>query len=190
MIDLWVSGRSGPQGSKAYKGHRASKQTGRSVPILVESCKSVGPWRQHVAVVAGECWAGRPLLTGELAARLGFVLQRPTTAPKTARLTAARRVGDLDKLCRAVFDALTGVVIEDDCLIVELTATKRIAHHGEEPGCAITVWALPSEQPEEINDSGIRPCDGAVEARPVPARKDLRPTARGKRAVPIRMHPL
>lgn len=49
---------------------------------------------------------------------------------------------DVDKLSRAVLDALTGIVYEDDAQVVELIACKQ---YGDRPGADITIVARRTE---------------------------------------------
>lgn len=49
---------------------------------------------------------------------------------------------DIDKAARAVLDALTGLLYEDDSLVVVLGAVKRYANPGEQPGVDVRVSAL------------------------------------------------
>lgn len=80
---------------------------------------------------------------GAVRVHLRFVLPRPKATPKTLPTPpAVKRNGDIDKLARAVLDALTGPVLVDDSLVVELNCRKRIAELGEEPRVVITVQAL------------------------------------------------
>lgn len=126
-LDMFVPGRPAPQGSKRHVGHG----------ILIESSKAVGPWRTTLAWHAAHLHRG-PLLTTALAVHLEFVMPRPVACPKRSTPAATRRP-DIDKIARAVLDALTGVVWRDDSLIVDLHATKRIADPGERPGARIRV---------------------------------------------------
>jgi len=52
-----------------------------------------------------------------------FYLERPPTAPKKRREMVVKP--DLDKLCRATIDAMSGVVFSDDAQIVALNCWKR-----------------------------------------------------------------
>lgn len=45
---------------------------------------------------------------------------------------------DVDKLCRAILDAITGIVIGDDGQVCELVAGKV---YGDEPGAHVMVWS-------------------------------------------------
>jgi Holliday junction resolvase RusA-like endonuclease len=49
---------------------------------------------------------------------------------------------DLDKLSRAVLDALTMIVYRDDGQVVMLDATKRYCREGEHPGMRVCIAQL------------------------------------------------
>jgi crossover junction endodeoxyribonuclease RusA len=49
---------------------------------------------------------------------------------------------DADKLLRAVGDALTGVLIEDDARVVNIAGSKRYCVGDEPPGAIITIIPL------------------------------------------------
>jgi crossover junction endodeoxyribonuclease RusA len=132
-LDVFVPGRPAPQGSKRFLGNRGGKG------ITVESSKAVAPWRadirEHVAARRSE-----PPLAGALAVRLEFVLPRPVSTPKR-RTPAAVKRPDLDKLVRAVLDALGSAGLwVDDSQVVDLATSKRLAEVGEASGCRICVW--------------------------------------------------
>ena len=66
---------------------------------------------------------------------------RPTSRPTPP---AVKRNGDVDKLARAVLDALvTGRAFSDDSQVIKLSATKRIAEPGEQSGVHIVVAEVP-----------------------------------------------
>lgn len=122
---MFVPGAPAPQGSKRHVGRG----------ILIESSKNVGPWRERVALAAHSNAAG--LLDPPVSVRLDFIMPRPKSAPKTKTLAAVKRP-DIDKLARAILDALTDVWLRDDSHVVELCATKRLALVDEQPGVTIT----------------------------------------------------
>lgn len=130
---LFVPGSPAPQGSKRHVGN------GR----MIESSAAVGPWRERVALaVHNEHW---PLLAGPVAVDLTFVMPRPKSTPKTRTPPATKRP-DLDKMARAILDALTGITFADDAQVVELVAIKRLAGPGCQPGVWITVADLTTEE--------------------------------------------
>ncbi|GAA0638093.1 hypothetical protein GCM10010174_69920 [Kutzneria viridogrisea] len=132
-LDVFVPGRPAPQGSKRHVGRG----------ILVESSKTVGTWRDDIrgtvlATMATTGHTGFPSGTPVFAA-LEFVLPRPTSTPKRRTPRAVKRP-DLDKLARAVLDALTSAgTWQDDSQVVGLVLTKRLAEVDETPGCRISL---------------------------------------------------
>lgn len=139
---LFVPGHPITQGSKDYKGKNA-----RGKAILVESADGLAEWRQRIA------WAGhghgwRPY-DGPCSVDLEFVLRRPVSTPKR-RTPPAIRKPDVDKLLRAVLDALTGVAWTDDARVIDARSRKRLAELGETPGVwiAITAADTPVREPQ------------------------------------------
>jgi crossover junction endodeoxyribonuclease RusA len=127
MISFQVRGLPAPQGSKRHVGN------GR----MVESSKRVAPWRQDVREEAMKHAPGSPL-AGGLCVTLGFYLPVPKSAPKKRRLLATKRP-DIDKLARAVLDALTSAgVYRDDSQVVELKVEKQLAYDVS-PGVEICI---------------------------------------------------
>lgn len=126
-VTLFVPGRPAAQGSKRHVGRG----------ILIEQSKAVAPWRTSVAWHAAQAYAG-PVLDEALVVRIEFVMPRPAGCPKRTTPPAVKRP-DIDKLARAVLDALSGVIWRDDSLIVDLHPTKRIAEIGETPGAHIHI---------------------------------------------------
>lgn len=128
-LNFFVPGDAAPQGSKRHIGHGRMIESSTNLPSWRES---VG-WRaQHAMQKSGN------IFTGAVAVRLDFILHRPKATPKRFTPPAIKRP-DIDKLARACLDAITGVVITDDSLVVDLTARKRLAQIGETPGVRIQV---------------------------------------------------
>ncbi len=125
-----------PQGSKVAYGRR----------IVDANAKTLRPWRATVAAAAAAAipphWDAA---TGPFSVTLGFHFPRPKShygargvLPSRADLRHAQKP-DVDKLVRAVFDALTDAgVWRDDSQVYHLHATKLWAV--EHPKCVITVW--------------------------------------------------
>lgn len=128
MIEFFVPGKAAPQGSKRHVGRG----------ILIESSKEVGPWRERVALAAHSHTQSLIEKPQQVVVDVHFVLPRPASAPKTKTLPATKRP-DLDKLARAILDALTDVVYQDDSQVTALLLAKRIAEPGEQPGAHIRV---------------------------------------------------
>lgn len=130
-ITFTVLGKAQPQGSV-----RAFMVGGK--PRLTSDNEKMKPWRQQVGWAAlearGEFFAHR---NTPVRAIYSFYLAPPQKLPKGR--TRATAKPDVDKLIRAISDALTGVVWEDDSQLVEVTAKKQ---YGLPPRTEITVESL------------------------------------------------
>lgn len=136
LVRFWVPGVAKTQGSKRAF---VNPHTGRA--MMKEQIKGLGDWRADVKAFSMARMAGREMLIEvPVFVHLYFVLTRPASVPKTkATPPAIKNRGDLDKLTRAIYDALTGIVYQDDKLVIEQFGTKRIAELGEQPGCWVAV---------------------------------------------------
>lgn len=138
LLTTFVAGQPAPQGSKRGFATKTGKVA------MVESSKALKPWRESVrAALLDE--AGRPRATfdGPVIVELQFVMRRPVSTPKR-RTPPAVKKPDLDKLVRAVLDAVSSAgVWRDDSHVTQLSAMKRIAEIGETAGCEITIRDAP-----------------------------------------------
>jgi crossover junction endodeoxyribonuclease RusA len=141
---ITVRGTPAPQGSKQHVGG------GR----MVEMSKAVGPWREAVRAETQLAMNGDGPIGGPARVSITFYMTRPRNHYGTGRnahlvkdSAPAFPTGrpDLDKLARAVLDALTmGGAWSDDSQVVHLNALKLYG----QPGCTIVLDAL---QPERDN---------------------------------------
>jgi Holliday junction resolvase RusA-like endonuclease len=122
VLEFVVAGIPAPQGSKRVfvRGGRVS---------LVESCARVKPYRALVSLAASQARTEAPTQQ-PVGIAIAFVFVRPKshyTSKGELRAGAPSFPGkpDVDKLCRAVLDALTGILYHDDAQVVSLSATKR-----------------------------------------------------------------
>lgn len=145
MYEFFVDGNPAPQGSKRHVGH------GR----MIESSKRVEPWRKRIAAkIAAE---RLQRLDGPVSCRLTFYMPRPKCHYRTGRYarllkplapTYSRARPDVDKLARAVLDALTmSGVVGDDSQIAILLAVKKYA--AMTPGVFIELSGINDD--EQIN---------------------------------------
>ena len=123
-----------PEGSTAFKGMRGGK------PIILHDDPQLPAWRNTVGYAARRAMAGKPPWEGPIRLELVFVVQRPQKMP-TGRLAPVVKP-DLDKLVRAIGDALNRIVYSDDAQVTELTARKRYPVDGREQ-CGVIVHAMP-----------------------------------------------
>lgn len=132
-------------GMPATKGSTRAFARGGRIVVTATNPRTK-PWEAVVAAAALE--AGAEPLDGPIAVGLVFRLPRPAGhfgkrgLRPTAPAWPARRP-DLDKLIRAVLDALTGICWRDDSRVVEIRATKGYAGGGDKP-CGVTVTVVPA----------------------------------------------
>lgn len=132
-IRFFVPGIPAPQGSKKYVGN------GR----MIESSKAVRPWRDTITYHAQQAaedpaWGG-PYLAN--AVQMTFVLPRPKSVTVKSRPLPTVKP-DIDKLVRAVLDALTASrIYHDDASVVEIRAEKKYEQDGWSPGVWVRVTA-------------------------------------------------
>ena len=129
-LSVFIAGHPAPQGSKRHVGGG----------VMVESSKKVKPWRSDIrsGLLDGE---GNPraYFDDAVHVHLEFVMPRPVSTPKRSTPHAVKKP-DLDKLVRAVFDAIGSAgVWRDDSQVVGALATKRLAELGETAGCHVTI---------------------------------------------------
>lgn len=126
-----------PQGSK-----RAFVVKGR--PVVTESAgQPLKDWRATVAQHCGERAAqlGWRPLDGPVGVRLLFRMPKPKSTPKWRRYPTTKP--DIDKLTRAVLDAITGSLITDDARVAQLVVGEQFA---ERTGCVIEIRDLTAEE--------------------------------------------
>ena len=144
-IVFFAPGDCAAQGSK-----RAWVLPGTRRAVLVDASKKTKPWRAVVALCAQQALAGKAWeRDGAFEVALTFYFDRPQQhygkrkgarylKESAPRLHVSRL--DIDKLCRAVLDAGSGVLWRDDRLVAELHAIRLFSDgraHG--PGCMIRV---------------------------------------------------
>lgn len=134
VLDVFIPGIPAPQGSVKAIIH---KHTGRAV-VIKDNNRTQKAWRELVRRTATQQWGTRPPVDGPITIRCDFVMPRPLATP-ARRTPPAIRKPDGDKLERAVWDALTGVVWVDDARVNDWGGSKRIAELGEAPGCRVRV---------------------------------------------------
>ena len=124
----FVEGLPIPQGSMRAFNNR----------IIHQKSKDLKAWRDRVAEV---CSKSMECVDKETPVflRMSFVLPRPKSVKR--RYITVRP--DLDKLARAVNDALTGIAFVDDSQVVLLSCSKRYSDSDvDKPGVYIHVMTL------------------------------------------------
>jgi Holliday junction resolvase RusA-like endonuclease len=134
-----VFGHPQPQGSV-----RAFTPKGWKRPILTSDNAKLKSWRQEVAASAME--AARVNSFGIIERPAGvimvldFYFAKPKSTPK--KITENTKRPDVDKLTRATFDSLRGILYEDDSQVVSAAIGK---HYGQPERTEIIIEAKESE---------------------------------------------
>lgn len=117
MISFFVPGSPQPKGSS-----RAFIPKGWNRAVITNANPRGKDWDRTIALAA---MPHRPpaMIEGPVSVTFSFSLAKPKSAPKTKAVLPAKRP-DLDKLCRSVLDALTGIFWCDDSQVCRITATK------------------------------------------------------------------
>jgi len=107
------------------------------------------PWRTAISTAAKRLTPSDWHTKMGVSLTITFILARPKShfrsngkLKDTAPRLCLGRIGDLDKLVRAVFDALTGIAYDDDSQVFDLHAERRYAVGYEKTGAIITVTAI------------------------------------------------
>lgn len=135
-LAAFVAGRPAPQGSKRGIATKYGKVA------MVESSPHVKPWRESIRAAllddTGRARATYP--EGPVLVRLEFVMPRPKSMSFTKPTPPHTKRPDIDKLIRAVLDAIGSAgVWKDDSQVTRVEATKRTAARFEQEGCHITI---------------------------------------------------
>lgn len=136
---IFVPGRPVPQGSKTAF---VNKKTGK--PVVVDKDVRLPAWRMKVTAYAIDAQQNSPLihhvpLRGAIGIKVDFVLDRPKSHYGTGRNADKVKesapkypasMPDIDKLLRAIFDALTDAQVwEDDGQVVWCQTGKHYVDH-------------------------------------------------------------
>lgn len=106
----------------------AIRSLGKGRPSVHAEAGRLKPWREAVKQAALDVVAEGARRDGPVSVAVTFTSDPPQSAPKRRRVWPITRSGDLDKLVRAVLDALTDAgVWRDDSQVVRLTASKVAA---------------------------------------------------------------
>ena len=134
ILEAFVPGEAKPQGSK-----RGFVTKNGRVAMVEMAGNPLKQWRTAISCkMKGEAAKiGWQLTEAPVSVKLIFHLKRP----KKPRFMDPATRPDVDKLSRAVLDAITdsGVIWRDDSQVVRLLAEKHYARPGEE-GVTILLW--------------------------------------------------
>lgn len=153
-VSFWALGRPKTKGSTKFV---PSKHGGKAIPKRNPKLQA---WQGVVAHAAGE--AGVERIEGGVMLDLRFYFARPKghfgTGRNAGRLKdsapkrpISRSTGDLDKLVRAVLDALTGIAFADDSEVVKIRTSKRYVEANAPEGVRVQVRGAPCGTDWEVD---------------------------------------
>ena len=120
-------------GTPVGQGSMRSPRAG----VVLHSTDKLKGWREAVGWAAKEAMAGRALLQGPLYLQAWFHFAAPKSQPR--RFGSKATAPDLDKLLRAIGDALEGIVYANDAQIARVSAEKRWVARGDSGGAYVEV---------------------------------------------------
>jgi len=136
-VDFFVLGRPVPQGSMRAILSKTTHQ------IIMPTPPKLKAWRRTIAKAARPCF-DIPF-NAPVSLRCTFYLKPPQALPSWRRWPD--KMPDLDKLVRAVDDALTGIAFDDDKRVVLIEARKI---WGVREGVEISVRPLEQAEPQQV----------------------------------------
>jgi Holliday junction resolvase RusA-like endonuclease len=142
------------RGTPVAQGSMSAYVRGGHAVVTDQKRSRLKPWREAVrstAVdVAGPNWTPIPR-EQPLRVRIWVALPRPASAPKRRRTwPVGHQSGDVDKLARAILDALTDAGIwTDDSQVTELHITKDYPAHlrASAPGATVCIFSVSGGTP-------------------------------------------
>lgn len=134
ILAIFIPGNPAAKGNIRYLGQRGGRA------ILTDATKNLKPWDSRVrSALLDDENQPKAYFDGPVHIELEFVMPRPVSTPKRFTPPAVKKP-DLDKLQRAVFDAISSAgVWRDDSQVVSVQASKRLAQIGETPGLQLFI---------------------------------------------------
>lgn len=137
-VTFTVHGVPAPGGSKTAFRTRSGRM------VVVDACKRNGAWKGAVASAAAGAMTGREAFLGPLDLVVTLYMPRPKAHYGKAGIKADAPTWhevrpDATKLLRAIEDAMTGIVWDDDSQVVRQRVEKRYAGPAGGPRVEVTV---------------------------------------------------
>ena len=125
--------------------------------VNIESgAEGLSRWTADVRHAAFEQYDG-PLFRGQVSITIEYRFRRPKSHYGTGRNAMKLKAKaprylttkpDIDKLDRAILDALTGLIWHDDSQVFEIRSRKQYVNEGDRPGATVSV--IPALIPSPI----------------------------------------
>ena len=134
------------------QGNMKAYSVGGKSRVTHKNGTQLDTWRRTITdAVHRQLGEEIELMTGPLWISAAFRLPRPKKIPKENKgMPINTRSGDLDHYLRAIGDAITGILIDDDARIVHVKdLTKVYANEKTQPGVVFTVGEVGCQQGEQ-----------------------------------------
>ncbi|MEE9602567.1 MAG: RusA family crossover junction endodeoxyribonuclease [Thermoguttaceae bacterium] len=146
-VTFFVPGNPVPKGSMTAYYNKHLRQA-----VLVQNNEDkVKAWEKTIRSLAWQAWAPRDPTSGPVHAGLVFWFDRPAKHYRTGKYSNVLRDDapvevflkkwDGDKLQRPVFDAMTGIIYDDDGRVSKLLGVEKLWSNDHRPGVEIRVIA-------------------------------------------------
>lgn len=115
-------------GKPVGKGRPRAAQRGKHITLYTPKATVI--YESTVALAASQAMAGRPLIEGPVEALMTMVLPVPASWSKRKQADAMNGTvmpevkPDMDNVIKAIFDAVNGIVWNDDVQVVGLRVRK------------------------------------------------------------------
>lgn len=116
-------------GKPVGKGRPRAARRGKGITLYTP--EKTATYESTIALVASQAMAGCPLITGPVGVVMRMTLPIPMSWSKRKKAHALDGIvmpttkPDMDNVVKAIFDAINGVVWNDDVQVVDLHVIKR-----------------------------------------------------------------
>lgn len=140
------------RGTPTPKGSLTRMPNGATIPAgTAESRKRMDTWRMDIRNEARRAMGERPALTGPVRLFVEFAFLPPKSLPKRyVGWVMHTKKPDVDKLFRALSDALTGIVWRDDSQVCMSAINKVYAWDGVS-GAVVSIEPISDESAKTIS---------------------------------------
>lgn len=147
-VHLKVHGIPAPKGSVTHMRNGAYLPAGTAASRMKFSL-----WKENISTAAREAMGGKSPWMGAIRLMAEFQLPPPKSIPAKQRgwLPHVKRP-DVDKLARALFDPLKGIVWDDDSQVCFCTVNKVYAWEGQ-PGAIAVIDFLTYDWAEKYGEA-------------------------------------
>lgn len=144
LVNIWIPGKPAAKGS--MRGFTLGKS--RHVRVEPSNVGALKMWTAHIRAHVGQIFQRPPIGRDvPVGISMRFIFAKPSSAPKRRKYPTVKP--DVDKLCRAVLDALTGYLYRDDAQVVDgPPLAKRYSNDGSE-GLILKVWTIESGREDD-----------------------------------------